>query len=205
MSNDIGKSKLSSKLSMLEGLSLNDLRQEALGGLILIALTFLFFDSVYLKSKGAISDTGTRIMTLQREITRIESEVSASSALRIKLDEVKSGLNRTEADIARLEDRLPTSAHVSEVIKELTRYESSRGTTFLSVKPLRPEDAGDITRLPIHIRMESRFKEFGNYLERVENLRRVVSVDNFRIENGGGARDRSPTLTVELYLSAYSL
>ena len=116
MSNNIGKSKL----SLMEGLSINDLRQEVLGLLILMALTFLFFDSVYLKNVSAISETDTRIITLQREIIQIEAEVSASSALRKKLNEVKSGLNRTEADIARLEDRLPTSAHVSEVIKELT-------------------------------------------------------------------------------------
>jgi Tfp pilus assembly protein PilO len=190
---------------MMEGFSLNDLRQEVLGVLILLALSFLFFDSIYLRNVSAINETGAKISTLQREITQIEAEVSASSVLRIKLDEVKSGLNKTEADIARLEDRLPSSAHVSEVIKELTRYESSRGTTFVSVKPLAPVEAGDITRLPIHIRMESRFKEFGNYLERVENLRRVISVDNFRIENEGGARGRSPTLKIELYLSAYSL
>jgi Tfp pilus assembly protein PilO len=189
-------------LGSVDFASLRDFTTEILGALILISFTFLFYQSIYLKNSSAIKFTADRADGLRAEISSIGAEIKASGMLRKRLEEATVNLRKIEVRFEEMKERLPSEKHLSEILEELTLYESSKRVRFLSVKPLPLEDKGEFTRVPFQITMESEFIPFGNYLEGLENLQRVMVVDNFRIETKAGAE---PFLTAQLYLSTYTL
>jgi Tfp pilus assembly protein PilO len=182
--------------------ALKGFRREILGALILVSFTFLFYESIYSKNGREIELMGERANGLRAEIEGIKAEINASDALKKRLGEATLNMGLLEASLEDMTGRLPSERHLSELLSELTRYESTGGSKFLSVKPLPLEDKGEFTRVPFHLTMESRFIPFGDYLEQLENLQRVMVVDNFRIDTKGGG---SLLLKAQLYLSTFIL
>lgn len=181
--------------------SVNEFRTEIFAALILVAVTFLFYGAVYSKGAEKLDGLKTREAGVRSEIVRIKSEIARTGPLKMKLGE---SFGKTERIAGRVEEvmrRLPTERHLSGILVELAPKEFRR-EMLLSVKSLPHEARGSFTRLPFQVDLESGFIPFGNYLQKLENLDRILVVDNFSIL---ATDEKSALLSIKLYLSAYVL
>jgi Tfp pilus assembly protein PilO len=177
-------------------------RREILGAMILVAFSFFFHRFIYLKGVDTLRNTDTSITSTLKEITRVRAETEAIEGLKKSVAEATDKLLRVEAGLRRLEETLPSEKHVSEILARISGGVAESDIRILSIKPLPAEEREGLTRLPFQINMETHYIPFGEYLVRIENLPRLMIVDNFMIEIGEGKPTR---LNARLFLSAYVL
>lgn len=178
------------------------LKREIIGLSLLIVGSFLFHKYPYQWIVKASGSASREIQTAQTEIKRIKGEIAASEELARTVEDATLNLRQIERRLGEMKERLPSDRHISRVLAEVSDNGFKRGVHIVSIKPGAPEDKGELLRLPFQITMESDFKSFGEYLERIENLQRVMVVDNFKIEKKEGA---AAIVASEVYLSAYVL
>ncbi len=116
--------------------------------------------------------------------------------------EATDKLSRVEARLRRLDERLPSKKHVSDILARISGGDMESDMRILSIKPLPAEERGGLTRLPFKINMETQYKTFGEYIVRIEKQERQMIVENLMIEIGEGKPTR---LNARLFLSAYVL
>lgn len=175
-------------------------RRELLAALVLVAFGFFFFKFIYAGQKASIRSAEAGITEERAEIQRMEAETRAVETLKKSYADASRKLVRVERRLRSVKERLPGDRQISDILDDISRGDYISGVRIASVKPLPPEDRGEIIRLPFHLIVEGRYVPFGNYIEKVENLQRVMAVDNFKIEASGA---NSANLTTQLYLSAY--
>jgi type IV pilus assembly protein PilO len=197
MNEDIGKYLASMDLKWIK-----DLRRQFIAGIILVIASFAFYKFIFIKHKADIAVADTEIRNLASEMSRAGFEAEAIERLKKEIE--RSAQNQRDIDqrLLSLKERLPSDKRISRIISELSRAESPDGLRIVSIKPLQPEDKGEVTRIPLHVVVESGFIPFGRYMERIEGLQRITVVENFMIE----PRDETgAVLSSQMYLSSYIL
>lgn len=179
--------------------ALGKLRFELIGAGILILLTFVFF-FIWRYNSAELTRLERAIALKTSEVTRIEAEASTVKGLEAAVGEASGNLTLLQERLRTMNERLPSDRHISRLLADLS--DSGHGVKIVSIKPLAPEDKGELARLPFQINMESRFVPFGTYVERIENLPRLMVIDNISIEP---KEDGSNMLNSNLFLSAYVL
>lgn len=170
-------------------------------------IAFFFYRFVYLGNIEAIKKSDAVISAQRSEITRIRAEIQAGEALKTSLARSEAELARIEAGLRALNERLPSDKQISRILSEISVNGSGgddplrKGVRIISIKPMQPEEKEGIVRIPMQINAEGGFKDTGDYIERIENLPRIITVDNFMIESKGGAA----TVSSMIFMSAYML
>lgn len=175
-------------------------RREVPFAVALLLLSFVFYRYVYQRNVAVMDQADKNLQAAHAEVDRIKAEIQASESLKRSVDEAAASLKKAEEKFKSLNEKLPSMKRISRILSEIAGQDASGGVRILSVKPLPVEDKGELIRLPFQITLEARFQPFGEYLERLENLQRVMIVDNFLIE---AKDDAKGTLTAQMYLSAY--
>lgn len=189
-------------VSGLDFKRLKAFKKEAIWLAALIALSFVFYRFVHLHNARALRQAETDMAAARSDIERLTSDITAAEGLRKTVAEASKSLKTSTERLARIEERLPTEKNLSKILSEISTEDSAGGVRIVSVKPLPVEDKGELVKLPFQITLEARFHAFGAYLERIENLKRVMIVENFLIESMDDGKDE---LNSQLYLSAYIL
>jgi len=179
--------------------TLERLRFELIGAVALIVFTIVFY-LFWRSGGGEIDRLDGRIAAANAEAGRIEAEASTVEGLGHAVSEAERNLAILEERLRAINERLPSDRHISRLLSDLS--DSGSDVKILSIKPLAPEDKGELARLPFQINMESRFVSFGAYIERIENLPRLIVIDNITIEP---REEGSQELNSNLFLSAYVL
>ena len=179
---------------------LKSFKREALAVGVLIILSLLFYRFGYKRNIDEMHALISGSEALRSEIQMAEAQSRASEGLSKAVSDAAVNLKTVEGSLKSLKERLPSDKQVSRILSEFSESDFPRGIRIVSIKPLEPEAKGELSRLPFQIKMEAKFQSFGDYMERIERLPRLMVVDNFMIE-GGDAAD----LTAEVYLSAYIL
>lgn len=172
---------------------------EALAVLVLVAVSVFFYKSVFTHSLAEISALNAEIDSLKAEAVRIDAEIKGAQGLDRAVQEASKSLEAMEGKLKDLNQRLPSDRNISMLLAEFLTGPQD-GVRIVSIKPLQPEDKGELARLPFQITLETRFVPFGNYIERIENLPRLMVVDNVSIEP---KEEGSLVLNANLTLSAY--
>lgn len=188
--------------STINRAAISQYRTEILALLVLMSLTVLFFEHFYTKVGIEIDSINKSVRNIGTEIVKIRAEIVSTDALKIKSDEEALNVRAIETKLEGIRQRLPFEKQTSQILSDLTRSDQSRGINIRLIKPLVLEPIGEFTRVPFQIEMESSFESFGNYISYLENLPRIIVVDNFKIE---AKKQRESLLTVQLFVSAYIL
>ncbi|MEE9613791.1 MAG: type 4a pilus biogenesis protein PilO [Thermodesulfobacteriota bacterium] len=192
---------LSNALGGLNMESLNEFRKEILAALILLSFTLLLYVSVYKDNTVEERSLGIKASEVNSDIARIKTEIQTTGPLKIKLEQTAVNIRRIEDRVEELKRKLPTEKNLSELLADITRN-GLKGVKVTAVKPLSIEDRGEYTRVPFQIDLDSKYKPFANYLDRIGKLDRVMDIDNFIIDSKGNTRG---LVSIKLYLSAYVL
>ena len=165
-----------------------------------LALLTLGFYSAWQANKNEISRLDNAVKAASAESARIEAEASTAEGLDRAVSDASVSLALLEERLKAISERLPSDRHISRLLADLS--ESGQDAKIISIKPLPPEDKGELARLPFQISIESRFSSFGAYMERIENLPRLMVIDNVSIEP---REEGSTVLNSNIFLSAYVL
>ncbi|MBI2400840.1 MAG: type 4a pilus biogenesis protein PilO [Deltaproteobacteria bacterium] len=174
-------------------------RFELIGAMVLIIFTFVFYFGWRVNENETARLDGL-INAAKAQISQIETEASTIEGLGQAVNDAGRNLALLEGRLKAINERLPSDRHIARLLSDLS--DSGGDVKIVSIKPLQPEDKGELARLPFQISMESRFVSFGAYIERIENLPRLMVIDNITIEP---REEGSNMLNSNLFLSAYVL
>ncbi|KZN64119.1 type 4a pilus biogenesis protein PilO [Pseudoalteromonas luteoviolacea] len=90
-----------------------------------------------------------------------------------------------EEQFSQLLRKLPTSNETPGLLDDLTYVGTSSGLTFLKIGWLPEVKKEFYTELPINLEVVGSYHEFGEFVSKVAQLPRIVSLHDFRIENAG--------------------
>jgi len=178
-----------------------DYRKEILAFLIVVVSSFAYYQLVYSRGREELKGLDSQIQGVKKDIERVSLEVQQNQRIAERLEEVMTNLKQLEERFIITQSKLPSDTQISSVLKGLTSDEMKRTIKFTSIRPLPIEDRKEYFRLSFQIALQSRFQAFGEYMERLEDMPRIVNVENFRLEGKEG----EPYLTVQLYASTYVL
>ncbi|MCF6438553.1 type 4a pilus biogenesis protein PilO [Pseudoalteromonas luteoviolacea] len=134
-------------------------------------------------------------MLVSSSIDRYESAVNKEEELRksyrIKygrannLELYRQQMLDMEEQFSQLLRKLPTSNETPGLLDDLTYVGTSSGLTFLKIGWLPEVKKEFYTELPINLEVVGSYHEFGEFVSKVAQLPRIVSLHDFRIENAG--------------------
>ena len=132
------------------------------------------------------------IMLVSSEIDEYDFAVSKEQELRNSykfkyarannLDLYKQQMEDMEAQFSQLLQRLPTSNEPPGLLDDLPYVGTSSGLTFLKIGWMPEVKKEFYTELPINLEVVGTYHEFGEFVGKVAQLPRIVSLHDFRIE-----------------------
>ncbi|PAY03097.1 pilus assembly protein PilP [Pseudoalteromonas sp. HM-SA03] len=121
----------------------------------------------------------------------VKKEQELRTSYRIKyarannLELYKQQMIDMEAQFTELLRRLPSSNETPGLLDDLTYVGTSSGLTFLKIGWMPEVRKEFYTELPIKLEVIGKYHEFGQFVSKVSELPRIVSLHDFRIENAG--------------------
>ncbi|RZM83540.1 type 4a pilus biogenesis protein PilO [Pseudoalteromonas rubra] len=121
----------------------------------------------------------------------VKQEEDLRTSYRIKygrannLELYRQQMQDMEAQFSQLLRKLPTSNETPGLLDDLTYVGTSSGLTFLKIGWMPEVKKEFYTELPINLEVVGTYHEFGEFVSKVAQLPRIVSLHDFRIEGAG--------------------
>ena len=106
-----------------------------------------------------------------------------------KLEIYRQQMVEMEEKFAQLLKRLPTSSETPGLIEDLSYIGTSSGLTFHKVEWMPEIEKEFYTELPIKIEVVGSYHDFGEFVSKVAELPRIISLHDFTI-NGGDKQEQ---------------
>jgi len=106
-------------------------------------------------------------------------------AVASKLDIYRKQMIEMEDKFSQLLKRLPTSNETPGLLDDLSYVGTTSGLTFLKIGWLPEVEKEFYTELPIKIEVVGTYHEFGEFVGKVAQLPRIVSLHDFSILSSG--------------------
>jgi len=185
----------------------NDRNILILGILILIVLAIAYYFLLFSPLRQdylAKYDERT-----QKEVRKAQLERTAA-----ELENIRRNSDDVERQILELSKRIPEQAEIPTLVVQIEEVARAADVTQLRIEPGSPEappGGGDFSRIPITMSFEGTYEQLQDFLLRVRNLARLVTVNEVNYEpveeRGGGettvSRGVENLLTVEIVAEVY--
>jgi type IV pilus assembly protein PilO len=185
----------------------NDRNILILGILILIVLAIAYYFLLF-------SPLRQDYLAKYDERTRREAQKQQLEQTAAQLENIRRNSDDIERQILELSKRIPEQAEISTLVVQIEEVAQAADVTQLTIKPGDPQappGGGDFSRIPITMSFEGTYEQLQDFLLRVRNLARLVTINEVNyepvVERGGGestvSRDVEDLLTVELVAEVY--
>ena len=185
----------------------NDRNILILGILILVVLAIAYYFLLFSPLRQdylAKYDARTR-----REAQKQQLEQTAA-----QLENIRRNADDIERQILELSKRIPEQAEIPTLVVQIEEVARAADVTQLRIEPGDPQappGGGDFSRIPITMSFEGTYEQLQDFLLRVRNLARLVTINEVNYEpveeRGGGettvSRNVEDLLTVELVAEVY--
>ncbi len=173
----------------------NDRNILILGILILVVLAIAYYFLLF-------SPLRQDYLAKYDERTRREAQKQQLEQTSAQLENIRRNSDDIERQILELSKRIPEQAEIPTLVVQL-RIEPG--------DPEAPPGGGDFSRIPITMSFEGTYEQLQDFLLRVRNLARLVTINEVNYEpveeRGGGettvSRDVEDLLTVEIVAEVY--
>ena len=122
----------------------------------------------------------------------------AKSQIASNLAGYQEQLARIEEDFSSMLKSLPTSNETPGLLDDITYAGTSSGLTFKLLNWQTEIPKEFYTELPIRIEVSGNYHEFGEFVSKMADLPRIVTVHNFSV-----GRTNSAELTLEMQAKTY--
>lgn len=182
------------------------------GGIVLVLLWYFLLFS---PTSSDLNDTRDQVASVQSQNQQLENTIR-------RLKELSRNAPQQEATLRKLRAAVPANPDLGEFILQANDIASSAGIDWLSIAPTPPAatgSGGPESTIALSIQIDGGFFEVLDYLNRLEDLERLVLVDSINVSaaaednatggtgsesssSSGGAPDLSVTLTGRMFTSA---
>ncbi|MGZ8765460.1 MAG: type 4a pilus biogenesis protein PilO [Acidimicrobiia bacterium] len=163
------------------------------GALVVILIWFFAF----YKPKGdEVSKTNDEVATAERQ----QQDLDATLAQLQALDKERP---QQQATLDKLNAAIPATPDLAEFIFEANTAAAESGVDWLSIAPTPPvaSATGGPSEIVLNIQVQGGFFQVLDYLNRLENLKRLVVTDTVNLSAGGTDTSGSAGSTTETTLS----
>ncbi len=122
--------------------------------------------------------------TLSKE-TQLRDSYRVKYAKASRLEMYKQQMAEMEEKFSQLLKKLPTSNETPGLLDDLSYVGTTSGLTFIKIGWLPEVKKEFYTELPIKIEVEGSYHEFGEFVGKVAQLPRIISLHDFEIEATG--------------------
>lgn len=148
----------------------------------------------------------------QQQLSQLDAEIA-------RLEEIQSRAPEIERQLLELARRVPEQPEIPTLVVQVQEIAEGSNVTQLLIQPEapeQPEDGGEYTIIPVTMSFEGTYDELQEFLLRLRNLTRLVTVETIvyeTVEEEGGTTteqttqqspDQDPTLQIELGTEVYA-
>jgi Tfp pilus assembly protein PilO len=152
----------------------------AVGAVVLILLWyFLLF-----------APTSSDLSSTRDEVSEVDSQNQELQNTIRRLKELSRNSVEQQAQLRTLRAAIPSPPDLGEFILQANEIASAAGIDWLSIAPNPPVasgGAGPTSTISLTIQVDGQFSAVLDYLNRLEDLERLVVVDSINVTTGGGA------------------
>ncbi len=178
-----------------------------LGILILVVLAIAYYFLLF-------SPLRQDYLAKYDERTRREAQKQQLEQTAAQLENIRRNSDDIERQILELSKRIPEQAEIPTLVVQIEEVAQAADVTQLTIEPGDPQaptGGGDFSRIPITMSFEGTYEQLQDFLLRVRNLARLVTINEVNYEpveeRGGGettvSRDVEDLLTVEIVAEVY--
>src|SRR4249919_1069230 len=141
----------------------------AAGGFVLILLWYFV---LYSPTSSDLNDTKSQVAVAEQHKQELENEVR-------QLKELSRNAPQQEADLRALRAAIPENPDLGEFILQANEIATASGVDFLSISPSPPvaSTSGPNSTIALSIQVDGGFFQVLDYLNRLEDLDRLVILD----------------------------
>ena len=121
----------------------------------------------------------------QQKESELRSTYRTKYAVASRLEIYKQQMQEMEEKFSQLLKKLPTSNETPGLLDDLSYVGTTSGLTFVKIGWLPEIKKEFYTELPIKIEVEGSYHEFGEFVGKVAQLPRIISLHDFEIEATG--------------------
>ena len=136
---------------------------------------------------GYYFDTSDQLLELERH-ERTERELKNTFKNKANkaanLDAYKQQMADMKQSFGAMLKQLPSKTEVAELLVDISQTGLASGLEFELFKPLGEQPLDFYAELPIQLRMNGDYHEFGNFVSGVAALPRIVTLHDFTISPG---------------------
>jgi type IV pilus assembly protein PilO len=157
----------------------------------LILVGGLFWQYSYSAKSNSLSDTQTRIDSLQ-------SQIRAEKRIALRLDEFKGEVSKLEDQLQLALSQLPDRREIPGLLSSI---ETLARDTGLDVRRFAPQNdvlQAFYAEVPVHLELVGTFHQVASFFDEVANLSRIVNITQIRLSNPRGFFRESPSMTVDV-------
>ncbi|MGO2291611.1 MAG: type 4a pilus biogenesis protein PilO [Pseudoalteromonas sp.] len=151
----------------------------------IICCTFVAALVLFFSYSLLVSDEIDSYHSAVEKESELRSTYQIKYAVAINLDIYRQQMVEMEEKFSQLLKRLPTSNETPGLLDDLSYVGTTSGLTFLKIGWLPEIKKEFYTELPIKIEVVGTYHEFGDFVDKVAQLPRIVSLHDFSINTSG--------------------
>jgi len=156
-----------------------------------IIVLFIFISNPKLK----------KIKELSAQILQENVKLKETKKIAQTKDLLIQEISKMKDEIDYYERRIPSEKATAWLLMELSRIARETGIKYVSISPQKEEIQESFVRVPIQVQIKSGYHGFGNYLSKIENSERFMTVDNVTIiPSGESPLIHNVTLTISTFM-----
>jgi len=119
----------------------------------------------------------------QRELSKLESELSSSKAVARDLEKFKGQVAKLQEDLKNALTQLPNEKEVPEILKTISNLgkESNLEFTLFRPKPEEVQPQQFYAKVPIELVALGNYHNIGIFFDKVSKLARIINVVDFNM------------------------
>lgn len=151
----------------------------------IICCTFVAALVLFFSYSLLVSDEIDSYHSAVAKESELRSTYKVKYAVASNLDIYRQQMTEMEEKFSQLLKRLPTSNETPGLLDDLSYVGTTSGLTFLKIGWLPEIKKEFYTELPIKIEVVGTYHEFGDFVDKVAQLPRIVSLHDFSINTSG--------------------
>ncbi|MBM3674781.1 MAG: hypothetical protein FJW88_07450 [Actinobacteria bacterium] len=151
-----------------------------------LVLVLVWYFLLWAPASKDLDDTREQVSEQQRQQLSLEATVKRLQALAENAPQLQATLRRYDAAI-------PETPDLADFIIQCNDIAIASGIDWLAISPSPPAAGTPVTTIALSINVQGGFFQVLDYLNRLEDLERLVVVDTINIAAGGGTADGSGT------------